>query len=110
MSRLRNCDNPAPSFGGKNCSTLGADNEMKNCPGVPCPSKLFYFIINHLYYAKLFSENSDFLLSNFDSPRWQLNGGNINILRNNQLKKLQKYSLVKITKLLSTLLRLQGIL
>ena len=38
-SRMRNCTNPAPSFGGKNCSRLGDDTEVKPCQVVPCPGK-----------------------------------------------------------------------
>lgn len=36
MVRQRQCDNPAPAYGGHNCS--GADQETKACDsGKPCP-------------------------------------------------------------------------
>ena len=35
--RTRRCDNPLPQFGGKNCSTLGSNNETRQCNTRPCP-------------------------------------------------------------------------
>jgi len=36
-SRTRSCSNPAPAFGGMNCSALGYDIEVKPCQDMPCP-------------------------------------------------------------------------
>ena len=35
--RHRNCSNPEPKHGGKNCSLLGPSIEVKNCTNFPCP-------------------------------------------------------------------------
>ena len=37
MHRNRTCTNPAPKFGGKNCSRLGPSFETKHCNTLPCP-------------------------------------------------------------------------
>ena len=37
MYRTRNCSNPSPLYGGKNCSTLGGAIEVKICNAFPCP-------------------------------------------------------------------------
>ena len=38
--RTRTCDNPAPRFGGRNCSFLGDDKQTFRCNMNPCPGKL----------------------------------------------------------------------
>ena len=37
MQRTRNCTNPVPRFGGKNCSSFGAALEVVQCNVHPCP-------------------------------------------------------------------------
>lgn len=37
MYRTRNCSNPVPQFGGKNCSRIGPAMEVKTCNERPCP-------------------------------------------------------------------------
>lgn len=37
MYRTRNCSNPEPQFGGKNCSRIGPAMEVKTCNERPCP-------------------------------------------------------------------------
>lgn len=37
MYRTRNCSNPVPQHGGKNCSTIGPAMEVKTCNERPCP-------------------------------------------------------------------------
>ena len=37
MERRRNCSNPKPQHGGKNCSYLGFSKEVKSCNSFPCP-------------------------------------------------------------------------
>ncbi|XP_068688561.1 uncharacterized protein [Montipora foliosa] len=37
MERQRNCSNPEPKHGGKDCSILGASKEIKSCNEFPCP-------------------------------------------------------------------------
>ena len=37
MYRTRNCSNPAPLYGGKNCSLLGPAMDVKKCNAHPCP-------------------------------------------------------------------------
>ena len=40
-SRYRMCDNPAPQYGGDDCTVDGStDTETKKCNENPCPSKL----------------------------------------------------------------------
>ena len=40
-SRYRMCDNPAPQYGGDDCTVDGsADTETEKCNENPCPSKL----------------------------------------------------------------------
>ncbi|XP_028418130.1 uncharacterized protein LOC114543270 [Dendronephthya gigantea] len=34
---VRNCDNPEPKFGGRNCSHLGKPVEYRSCSARPCP-------------------------------------------------------------------------
>lgn len=39
FTRTRQCDAPAPKFGGKNCT--GTDQDTKPCySGTPCPCKI----------------------------------------------------------------------
>ena len=35
----RNCNNPEPKFGGRNCSHLGEAIEYRPCQTTPCPGK-----------------------------------------------------------------------
>ena len=35
--RTRQCSNPAPKFGGKNCSLYGLDIDVESCYLIPCP-------------------------------------------------------------------------
>ena len=35
-TRSRNCTKPKPKYGGRNCSTLGADEEEMECMGGEC--------------------------------------------------------------------------
>ena len=35
----RNCNNPEPKFGGRNCSHLGEAIEYRPCHATPCPGK-----------------------------------------------------------------------
>ena len=35
--RKRNCTNPRPRFGGRNCSDFGSDFEISSCNAQPCP-------------------------------------------------------------------------
>ena len=37
MYRTRNCSDPVPQFGGKNCSKIGPAMEVKTCNERPCP-------------------------------------------------------------------------
>lgn len=37
--RSRQCTNPAPEFGGKDCSSLGSSSETMKCKSDPCPGK-----------------------------------------------------------------------
>ncbi|XP_022795623.1 uncharacterized protein LOC111334195 isoform X1 [Stylophora pistillata] len=37
MVRTRNCSNPTPKHGGKNCSLLGHSKEVRSCNAFPCP-------------------------------------------------------------------------
>lgn len=37
--RSRQCTNPAPEFGGKDCSSLGSSSETVKCKIDPCPGK-----------------------------------------------------------------------
>ena len=37
MYRTRNCSNPVPQHGGKNCSNIGPAMEVKTCNEHPCP-------------------------------------------------------------------------
>ena len=36
----RQCNNPEPKYGGKNCSHLGDPVEYRPCSAKPCPGKL----------------------------------------------------------------------
>lgn len=40
--RSRQCANPAPEFGGKDCSSLGSSSETVKCKIDPCPGKSLY--------------------------------------------------------------------
>ena len=52
-SRTRVCDNPAPQFGGLECTADGtSDTETKYCNTQECPSTLH--IILTAYWYKLF--------------------------------------------------------
>ena len=43
MMRWRACSNPAPQYGGRDCSLFGSDTETKSCVMKDyCPSKLGY--------------------------------------------------------------------
>ena len=37
QERIRNCTNPVPDNGGKDCSRLGADSQTRKCNAMPCP-------------------------------------------------------------------------
>ena len=37
--RSRQCTNPSPEFGGKDCSSLGASTETMKCKNDPCPGE-----------------------------------------------------------------------
>ena len=39
--RTRQCTNPIPEFGGKDCSSLGTSSETMKCKNDPCPGKFF---------------------------------------------------------------------
>lgn len=43
--RTRQCTNPSPEFGGKDCSYLGASTETLKCRNDPCPGKSFFFSV-----------------------------------------------------------------
>ena len=45
QQRTRECTNPAPSNGGKDCNLLGAAFESRNCSSNPCPSKSLFNIV-----------------------------------------------------------------
>ena len=55
QERIRTCDNPAPQFGGNNCT--GEASEETECQEHECPGKLDHRSI--LYYA--LSLGSDFI-------------------------------------------------
>ena len=46
MARWRACSNPAPQYGGRDCSSFGSDTETKSCQIKDyCPSKLEYLVL-----------------------------------------------------------------
>ena len=50
---IRDCDNPEPKFGGRNCSLLGTPVDYRSCSARPCPGKIVKFLrkasIDRLY-------------------------------------------------------------
>ena len=42
MVRSRTCHNPAPSFGGQDCISLGPKTEQQNCIAEACPGRLVW--------------------------------------------------------------------
>ena len=48
-SRKRTCSNPAPRYGGNNCSVLGTSAETTNCSN-PCPINGGYFTLVSLVF------------------------------------------------------------
>lgn len=45
MMRWRACSNPAPQYGGRDCSLFGSDTETKSCVMKDyCPSTLGYVV------------------------------------------------------------------
>jgi len=44
MKRTRNCTNPKPEYGGRDCSILGPDQETQDCNLMQCPSMLFFLL------------------------------------------------------------------
>lgn len=47
-SRIRNCTNPVPEYGGKDCSALGEPQESEPCNTKKiCPGRKFFL---HLFY------------------------------------------------------------
>ncbi len=49
--RSRSCNNPTPSFGGQDCTSLGPQIEQRNCIKVSCPGKWYYnvHVIHQLF-------------------------------------------------------------
>lgn len=46
--RTRKCDNPRPSYGGKDCSMLGPNEEIKTCNIDDCPGKRIEHVFRSL--------------------------------------------------------------
>ena len=42
--RTRQCTNPSPEFGGKDCSSLGKSTEIMKCKNDPCPGNSLNFV------------------------------------------------------------------
>lgn len=40
--RLRDCINPLPEYGGRDCAYYGARREITHCNPQPCPSKYIH--------------------------------------------------------------------
>ena len=49
--RSRQCSNPSPEFGGRDCSSLGSSTETIKCKIDPCPGRLYILYI--YVYAKM---------------------------------------------------------
>ena len=45
QTRRRFCTQPSPRFGGRNCSSLGLDDETRLCETQPCPGNSRVFIV-----------------------------------------------------------------
>ena len=43
--RSRQCSNPSPEFGGRDCSSLGSSTETIKCKIDPCPGRLYILYI-----------------------------------------------------------------
>ena len=42
QERIRNCTNPVPDKGGKDCSSLGDNSQTRTCNAIPCPGDYLY--------------------------------------------------------------------
>ena len=67
--RTRQCSNPAPGFGGKDCSSLGASTETTKCRKDPCPGKSqqldrnIIILNKHKHEATTTNKNNNFIHS-----------------------------------------------
>ena len=44
QERIRNCTNPIPDEGGKDCKSLGVDSETRTCNTQPCPGDKYLYV------------------------------------------------------------------
>lgn len=60
--RTRQCTNPSPEFGGKDCSSLGKSTEIMKCKNDPCPGNSLNFVAPNVVLHVLLQQVYQLLL------------------------------------------------
>ena len=60
--RTRQCTNPSPEFGGKDCSSLGKSTEIMKCKNDPCPGNILNFVAPNVVLHVLLQQVYQLLL------------------------------------------------